>query len=89
MCEGGEEVSGEKKDVETLFSEERFFFCLFRIYERGYSGTLQVKLGDSGLCFLRLLREYGLWRGEVLPPDFYGDYYRVEYAFYDDKVADR
>lgn len=87
LFEGGEEQTRYDTDHGELFRQESNFAYLFGVKEPGFYGAIDVATGDSILFAPRLPDEYAVWCGEINPPSFFKEHYKVSTVCYTDEIA--
>lgn len=88
LLQGGEEQYRYCTDDVVLFRQESYFAYLFGVKEPAFFGALDVATCRAYLFIPRLPPEYAIWSGEIHPPTYFKDLYKVDAVFYVDEIKE-
>lgn len=88
LLQGGEEQYRYCTDDLVLFRQESYFAYLFGVKEPGFFGAIDVATCRAYLFIPRLPPDYAIWSGEIHPPSYFKDNYKVDAVFYVDEIEE-
>jgi len=89
LLQGGSDSQRYDTDVNTApFRQESFFHWLFATLEPDCYAALDVDSGKATLFIPRLHESYIIWSGQIQPPVFFRDRYKLDTSFHVDEMTD-
>lgn len=71
-----------------IFRQDSWFNHLFGVKESGFYGAIQLTDGWTVLFIPRLPESYKIWCGEVYPPQYFKELYKVDEVLYTEELID-